>query len=113
MLVGANEAPNEIDQARLADALRKALGVQMDLQHLDLGTPREIAGMFVASSKTLVNATQHVAPVTDDRPIQEYGRKSLLAYDERIPPSIIDVGAVADWCPRCFDGWRPPPSVAR
>ncbi len=111
LLVGANDARNEIDPDRLVAALRKAPAVQTDLQHLDLGTPREIAGMFVASSKTLVNATQHVAPVTDDRPIQEYGRKSLLAYDERIPPSIIDVGAVADWCPRCFDGGRPAPSV--
>src|SRR5258707_14268683 len=67
--------------------------------------------MFVVSSKTLVDATLHIAPVTDDRPIQEYGCISLLAYDERIPPSIIDVGAVADWCPRCFDGGRPAPSV--
>ena len=111
LLVGAREAPNEIDPDRLAAALRKAPAVQMDLQRLDLGTPREIAGMFVASSKTLVKATQQAAPVTDDHPIQEYGRRSLLEYDERMPPSLVDVAAVADWCPACFQGGRPAPAV--
>jgi spermidine synthase len=111
LLVGAREAPNEIDPDRLAAALRKAPAVQMDLQRLDLGTPREIAGMFVASSKTLVRATQQAAPVTDDHPIQEYGRKSLLEYDERMPPSLVDVAAVADWCPACIKGGRPARAV--
>jgi tetratricopeptide (TPR) repeat protein len=73
----------------------------MDLQRLDLGSPREIAGMFVASSKTLRDATRDAAPVTDDRPIQEYGRRSLLPLDEPIPPSLIAVEDVAAWCPAC------------
>jgi spermidine synthase len=107
LLVGANNGRNELDVDRLVRALHDAPAVQMDLQRLDLGTPREIAGMFVASSRTLIDATRNVAPVTDDHPIQEYGRKSLLAYDERIPPSIVDVGSVADWCPTCFDGGKP------
>jgi spermidine synthase len=111
LLIGTNDARNELDLDRLARALRRAPAVQMDLQRLDLGTPRDIAGMFVASSRTLINATRDVAPVTDDHPIQEYGRKSLLAYDERIPSSIVEVGGVADWCPTCFEGGRPAPPV--
>ena len=111
LLVGANDARNEIDPDRLMAALHNAPAVQMDLQRLDLATPREIIGMFVGSSKTLVNATRDVTPVTDDRPIQEYGRKSLLEYNEPIPSSIIDVGAVADWCPRCLDAGNPAPAV--
>jgi spermidine synthase len=107
ILIGANDARNELDLDRLARALQRAPAVQMDLQRLDLGTPRDIAGMFVASSRTLINATRDVAPVTDDHPIQEYGRKSLLAYDERIPSSIVEVGGIADWCPTCFEGGRP------
>ena len=111
LLVGANDARNEIDPDRLMTALHNAPAVQMDLQRLDLATPRQIIGMFVGSSKTLVNATRDVTPVTDDRPIQEYGRKSLLEYNEPIPSSIIDVGAVADWCPRCLDAGNPAPAV--
>ena len=111
LLIGANDARNELDLDRLAGALRRAPAVQMDLQRLDLGTPRDIAGMFVASSRTLINATRDVTPVTDDHPIQEYGRKSLLAYDERIPSSIVEVGGVADWCPTCFQGGRLAPPV--
>ncbi|HEY3161179.1 MAG TPA: tetratricopeptide repeat protein [Vicinamibacterales bacterium] len=111
LLVGANDARNEIDPDRLVAALRNAPAAQMDLQRLDLGTPREIIGMFVGSSRTLVNATRDVAPVTDDRPIQEYGRRSLLEYDEPIPASIVDVGAVGDWCPRCLDAGNPAPAV--
>jgi predicted membrane-bound spermidine synthase len=111
LLIGTPDARNEIDPNRLAAALGRAPAVQADLQRLDLGTPREIIGMFVASAKTLVHATQGVAPVTDDKPIQEYGKKSLLDFDEGIPPSIIGVGDVAAWCPTCMVGGKPAPIV--
>jgi len=107
VLMGTSGARNEIDPYRLADALTKAPAVQADLERLDLGTPREIVGMFVASSATLTSATRNVTPVTDDRPIQEYGKRSLLNSDEGIPPSIIGVGEVAAWCPTCFAGGKP------
>src|SRR5205823_6150254 len=54
LLIGAKEARNEIDPDRLMTALHDAPAVQADLERLDLGTPREIIGMFVGSSKTLV-----------------------------------------------------------
>jgi len=111
LLIGTTGARNEIDPNRLAAALARAPAVQADLQRLDLATPREIIGMFVASAKTLVKATQGAAPVTDDKPIQEYGKKSLLDFDEGIPPSIIDVGDVARWCPTCMVGGKPAPIV--
>lgn len=111
LLVGTTEARNEISPDRLATALRNAPAVQMDLQRLDLGTPREIVGMFVASAATLANATRGVEPVTDDRPIQEYARKSLLEADEGIPPSLVAVEEVAAWCPSCFSGGKPAPLV--
>ena len=111
LLVGTTAPRNELDPYQIANALRKAPAVKADLQRLELGTPREIAGMFVASSDRLVAATRDVRPVTDDRPIQEYGKKSLLNTDEGIPPSIVDVGAVATWCPACFENGRPAPIV--
>ena len=107
LLMGTSGARNEIDPYRLADALKKAPAVREDLERLDLGSPREIVGMFVASSDTLATATRDVAPVTDDRPIQEYGKRSLLNSDEGIPPSIIDVGQAATWCPTCFARGKP------
>jgi len=107
LLMGTSGERNEIDPHRLADALTKAPAVRADLERLDLGTPREIVGMFVASSETLRAATRNTTPVTDDRPIQEYGKKSLLNSDEGIPPSIIDVSEVAAWCPTCFASGKP------
>jgi spermidine synthase len=107
LLMGTSDERNEIDPHRLAEALTKAPAVRADLERLDLGTPREIVGMFVASSATLAAATRNISPVTDDRPIQEYGKKSLLNSDEGIPPSIIDVGQVAAWCPTCFASGKP------
>ena len=78
---------------------RRAPAVQTDLQRLDLGTPRDIAGMFVASSQTLANATRDVAPVTDDHPIQEYGRR--VAARLRRTHSVFD----------CRGQWRRRPGV--
>jgi spermidine synthase len=107
LLMGTSGARNEIDPYRLADALAKAPAVHADLERMDLGTPREIVGMFVASAERLAAATRNIAPVTDDRPIQEYGKRSLLNSDEGIPPSIIDVREVAAWCPTCFASGKP------
>ncbi len=107
LLVGTTDAHNEIDLDRLIAALDHAPAVQTDLRRLDLGTPREIVGMFVSSARTLVEATRAVQPVTDDRPIQEYARRSLLQVDEGIPPSLIAVDEVAAWCPSCFAAGTP------
>jgi len=111
LLLGANEARIEIDPARVAGLLAKAPGVRADLQRLDLGTPREIVGAFVGSAATLTQATRDVTPVTDDRPIQEYGVRSLLDFGESVPASIVDLRQVTAWCPTCFIGGKPAPGV--
>ncbi len=111
LLIGSNEARVEIDPGRLSTALARAPRVQADLQRLDLGSPREIVGMFVASAQTLAKATRDAAPVTDDRPIQEYGKSSLLDVDEGLPPSIVDLTDVEAWCPSCFVEGKPAPLV--
>ena len=49
-----------------------------DLRRLDLGTVKEIVGTFIGSADTLAKATRAVAAVTDDRPLQEYGVRSVL-----------------------------------
>ena len=107
LLVGANDSHIEIEPERLARALASAPAVQADLQRLDLGTPREIVGAFVGSAQKLADATRDAEPVTDDRPIQEYGVRSLLNFGEAVPGAIIDLGQVAAWCPKCFAGGKP------
>ncbi len=112
LLVGTRDRAIEIDPARVEAALAQVPAVRADLQRLDLGTLRDIVGTFVASGATLAAAASDVPPMTDDRPIQEYGRRSLLDFREGgIPPSIVAVGEVASWCPGCFSDGKPLESV--
>jgi spermidine synthase len=109
LLVGSNQPRVEIDPDRLATALARAPAVHHDLERIDLGTVREIAGTFVGSPGRLTSATEGVDPVTDDRPIQEYGVRSLLTLGEAVPASVVDLSEVGAWCPRCFAGGKPVP----
>jgi tetratricopeptide (TPR) repeat protein len=63
--------------------------------------------MFVGSSTTLANATRDAIPVTDDRPVQEFGVRSLLNLGESVPGSVVDLSRVGEWCPKCFDNGTP------
>jgi tetratricopeptide (TPR) repeat protein len=74
---------------------------------IDLGTPREIVGMFVGSAKKLAEATRDVVPVTDDRPVQEFGVRSLLNLGESVPGSVVGLSMVGEWCPKCFENGMP------
>lgn len=112
LLVGTNDSVIEIDPEPLAAALAAAPAARADLQRLDLGTVREIAGAFVGSAQTLAAATRDTLPVTDDRPIQEYGVISLLDSGEGVPGSVVDLGQVASWCPKCFVDGKTAPSAA-
>jgi len=111
LLVGANDSRIEIDPARVANAMTNAPALRADLQRVDLGSVREIVGAFLASPQKLSAATRNSAPVTDDRPIQEYGVRSLLAFGDGLPASVGDVREVAAWCPKCFADGKPVPLV--
>ena len=106
ILIGAHNRI-DVDPNQLFVALSQRAPVRADLARIDLGTPREIVGMFVGSSTTLANATRDAIPVTDDRPVQEFGVRSLLNLGESVPGSVVNLGAVAEWCPRCFDNGNP------
>ena len=113
LLIGSRDSPNQIDPNRIAAALSQAPAVQDDLRRLDLGTVRDIVGTFVAPARTLESAAREAMPVTDDRPIQEYGKRSLIGFGEGgISPSVVAVREVASWCPGCFSGGKPSPLVA-
>ncbi len=112
LLLGANGVRADVDPGRLAASLAQAPMVRADLERLDLGSVTEIVGTFVASAQTLADATRDTPPVTDDRPIQEYGVLSLLNFGEAVPASIVKLDDVAAWCPRCFVNGRPVPEAA-
>ncbi len=111
LLLGANGPRVEIDPARVAQALAVAPAVRADLERIDLGAMHEIVGTFVGSARTLTEATRGVPPVVDDRPVQEYGVRSMLNFGHGVPASIVALDEVAAWCPRCFSGGAPVPAL--
>jgi len=113
LLLGTNGPRIEIDPVRVAATLASAPAVRADLEGLDLGAVHQIVGTFVGSAPTLIDATRGVAPVVDNRPMQEYGVKSMLSFGHGVPASIIDLSQVAAWCPRCFADGMPVPAVAQ
>ena len=113
LLVGTSGASIAVDPEQLARALEHAPRASDDLRRLDLGTVTEIVGTFVGSADTLVRATRDRRPVSDDRPLQEYGVRSVLSSGSNgVPEALIDLPAAAVWCPRCFDGDNPTPAAA-
>jgi len=110
ILIGAKDRI-EVAPDRLFAALNERPRVRADLARLDLGTPREIVGMFVGSAGRLADATRDAQPVTDDRPVQEYGVRSLLNLGESVPGSVVGLSEVSAWCPTCFDKGTPVPIV--
>ena len=108
LLIGATDARIEIDPAQLVSALSSAPAVQADLQRLALGSVREIVGTFMGSAQMLADASRASAPVTDDRPIQEYSVRSFLNRGRNaMPASLLDLTQIPAWCPRCFVDGQP------
>jgi spermidine synthase len=101
-----------IDPGQVADRLEAAPAVRADLDRIGLGTLHEIVGTFAGSARTLDEATRGVPPVVDDRPLQEYGVRSMLNIGHGVPAGLVDLGRVAEWCARCFEAGRPVPALA-
>ncbi len=105
LLVGTTAGRLELDPRRFRARLDAEPRVAADLTRVDLGTVREIVGTFLGSSETLARATREARPVTDDRPLQEYSVRSVLATgDGGVPASLVDLPSAAKWCPACFSG---------
>ena len=101
LLLGANGDRIEIDPDHVASTLSNSAAVRADLDRISLGTLHEIVGSFVGSRRTLADATRDVTPVMDDRPLQEYGVRSMLSIGYGVPGSIVDLQGVSEWCSRC------------
>src|SRR5688572_10011375 len=99
ILIGTAADRIQIDPDQLTAALARAPEVRRDLERVDLGRSHEIIGSFVGSARTLQDATSGIEPVTDDRPLQEYGVRSLLNFGRVVPGSVVDLRGVGEWCP--------------
>jgi spermidine synthase len=104
LLIGTAASRVELDPVRVAGRLEREPSLRQDLERVNLGSVREIAGTFVGSADTLARAVTATPAVTDDRPLQEYGVLSgLSAGLMGVPSSLFDVASFAEWCPRCVD----------
>ena len=110
ILMGVRDSKLEIDPALVKAKLESMPAVREDLEGIHLGTLTEIIGSFAASGETLARASKLSPPVTDDRPIPDYARKSQLR-DHRIPSQLFDVRDVGTWCPNCFMDGQPLPEL--
>jgi Flp pilus assembly protein TadD len=112
LLIGTNRDHIELDPQKIAAALAGAPAVRSDLERVDFSHGREIVGAFVSSATQLAEATRRVPPVTDDRPIQEYGERLASNPESSVPASLfVDLGRVREWCPKCFVNEKPIPFV--
>ena len=111
LLLGTTADRIAIDPDHVARVLAEAPGVRADLERVSLGALHEIVGTFVGSARTLDEATRGVPPVVDDRPLQEYGVRSMLSIGHGVPAGIVDLGRVGEWCARCFEAGRPVPGL--
>jgi tetratricopeptide (TPR) repeat protein len=112
LLVGTTAERIAIDPERLSSTLSTSPAVRADLARIGLGRPHEIVGTFVGSARTLADAARSVEPVLDDRPLQEYGVRSILNVSHGVPEDVVDLRSVAEWCPRCFAGGQPIATMA-
>jgi tetratricopeptide (TPR) repeat protein len=112
LLLGTTAARIEIDPEQVSARLASAPEVRADLDRIDLGEVREIVGTFVGARPTLAAGTRDAVPVTDDRPLQEYGVRSMLNFGRGVPTEIVDLDEVDAWCPRCYVNGMPVPAVA-
>jgi spermidine synthase len=113
VLIGTTADRLEIDPSALARALENEPAVLEDLRRVDLASVKEIVGTFLGSPETLARATRGSTPVSDDRPLQEYGVRSVLATGTSgVPAALVDLPAAAVWCPRCFNGEQSTPAAS-
>jgi spermidine synthase len=113
LLIGTTADRLELDPSVLALALAKEPDVLADLGRVDLAGVKEIVGTFLGSPETLARATRGSTPVSDDRPLQEYGVRSVLATGRiGVPAALVDLPAAAAWCPRCFNGEQSTPAAS-
>jgi spermidine synthase len=102
ILLGRKDRAIALDPSTLERRLGERAEVRADLERIQMAAPTEIFGAFASDAARLTEAVAGESPLTDDRPLVEYG----LIYRPRteIPTDLFDVGRVGAWCEGCFQG---------
>ena len=100
ILMGQKAGPNQIDWKRLKAAIEARPQVKADLQKIDLSTPTEVLGTFMASGDWLDRHLQNITAMTDNLPVIEYSHYIMLT---ELPKELFGASSFADWCPSCFE----------
>ncbi len=101
MLMGRKGAENRIDWRSVEKRVASRPRVGEDLRRINLSTPAEFLGSFMASGRTMTESLRRIAPLSDDLPSIEYSRYLVVTT---LPSELIVPDALADWCPSCFSG---------
>jgi spermidine synthase len=74
--------------------------LRRELRWIALDRVADWAALLAGSAASIGVATQHAAPVSDDRPLLEYGAAAWRS-DRRLPADLFSLDDVAAWCPVC------------
>ena len=85
LLLGVNGPRIEIDPGAVSAALSSAPAVRADLERIDLGTVHEIVGTFVASARTLNDATRGARPSSTIARRRNTACRSMLSIGHGVP----------------------------
>jgi spermidine synthase len=103
ILVGVNgQEPFRLDPERVMTRMQASPQIQKDMERAGVGNLLELAGLFVASPRSLHEATTGVLPVTDDYPVLEYGSGQLTIDRTPISGALFRIDRdFSEYCPRC------------
>jgi spermidine synthase len=111
ILIGTKDSSLTLDLEHLIETIKNNPALKADLKAIHLDTPTEIVGSFLNAQSALKKATQKVLPISDDYPIMEYSTFHGQCKDRLFPMVIINLDMVTKWCPGCFKGSEPDPSI--
>lgn len=100
ILMGQKDGPNQLDWKSLQTRIDTHPKIKEDLKRINLSSPIEILGTFLAGSQWLKKNLIEVESMTDDIPIIEYNHYIVLT---ELPKELFWVGSIAEWCPSCFN----------
>jgi spermidine synthase len=103
ILIGRKDASFAFDPKRMRRIIDRVPGLYDELRWVALEEPIEVVAMLAGTYQTLSEATQGSPVLTDDRPLMEYGARSLVR-DRRLPADLFSLRDAATWCPECGSG---------
>jgi spermidine synthase len=102
LLVGRKDGPLALAPEALQRRIDADLALRRELRWHALERTADWVALLAGTPATLAAATRDAEPVSDDRPLLEYGT-SAFTSERRLPAALFAVDDFAVWCPRCAD----------